>query len=335
MTGLRLREGGRKIRRTDNIVGIPLIAKPSAQTEEALKQHLGNYEIREAVFELLPSRPRNLHDVLSWRIPSDLLQEVSRSFDAIGQIAIIEIPPALRAYSTEIGEAVLELHPHLRLVVRKSGDVEGRFRIRVFQVVAGSGTTETVHHEFGCAYNLDVRTVYFNPRLSNERRRVAETVKPREVLVDMFAGVGPYSILIAKLQPTCRVYSVDINPSAVQYLEQNVLANKVADRVLPLLGDARQLSRKDLQGVADRVIMNLPAAAGNYLDAALQTLKPAGGVVNFYQFAQRGVDLDTVQSQFLRAVETRRGRVGGFTFCKVIREVAPGRVQVALDATIK
>ena len=99
-----------------------------------------------------------------------------------------------------IGEGIMEINPHLRLVLRKSGQVSGTFRTREYEAIAGEGDSETVHEEFSCLFRLDVTKVYFNPRLSHERMRVARQIKEGERVLDMFAGVGPYSILIAKTQ---------------------------------------------------------------------------------------------------------------------------------------
>jgi tRNA (guanine37-N1)-methyltransferase len=164
---------------------------------------------------------------------------------------------------------------------------------------------------------------------------VAKQVEENEVVVDMFAGVGPYSVLIAKLQSTSRVYSIDINPSAIKYLEENTFRNRVADRVTPILGDARELSKLKVRGIADRVIMNLPSEAGNYVDAALQTLKREGGIVHFYQFAQRDAIVDSIKDSFKSSVIGENREVKSINFCKAIREIAPGKVQVAIDAVVR
>jgi tRNA (guanine37-N1)-methyltransferase len=160
-------------------------------------------------------------------------------------------------------------------------------------------------------------------------------VKEGEVVVDMFAGVGPYSILIAKLQPHSKVYAVDLNPSAVKYLKENILANKVADRVIPLLGDARKFSQGELRGTANRIIMNLPSEAELYLDSALKVLKSSGGLVHFYEFTDREASLNSVTERFRTAVLAAGRKVHSFRYHKVIREIAPSRVQVALDAEIE
>jgi tRNA (guanine37-N1)-methyltransferase len=331
---MELRLDGFQLQRTAEVVGIPLVHSPSPQDESILRRELGSFQLQEGPFEAILSKPGNLRAAARGMVPSHLISKVPRSLDIIGDIGIIELSSELESYSAEVGKAVLQVNPHVRLVLRKSGEVTGKFRTRGLRALAGSGGMETVHHEFACRYHLDVSSVYFNPRLAHERRRVAEQVKEDEVVVDMFAGVGPYSILVAKLQPRSRVYAVDINPSAIKYLKENTLANEVADRVIPLLGDARELSRSVLHGVADRVIMNLPSEAQQYLDAALHVLKSAGGLIHFYRFVERGEGLDSVTEQFRTSVAAEKREVESFRYCKVIREIAPSRVQVALDALV-
>jgi tRNA (guanine37-N1)-methyltransferase len=332
---MRLKLDEFQLNESSGVIGIPLIHAPSSQEESVLTKELGEFQIHEALFRPISSRPKNLHEALRGAVPPELASQLPRSFDVIGDIAIIELPSELASYSVAVGNGVLQANSHVRLVMKKSGDVNGTFRTRPLQPLVGSGGTETVHHEFGCRYHLDVSSVYFNPRLAHERLRVAKQVMRDEVVVDMFAGVGPYSILIAKLQPKSRVYSVDINPSAIRYLKENALTNDVADHVIPLLGDARELSRSELRNVGDRVIMNLPSEALDYLDAAVQILKDGRGVIHFYEFAQRGANLNSVKEQFQAAIEARQRTVKSHNYVKVIREIAPNRIQVAVDAAIQ
>jgi tRNA (guanine37-N1)-methyltransferase len=299
-----------------------------------LRGELGDIRIEEASFEPVPARPRSLRDVLQATIPANLISSLPRSLDIVGDIAIAELPPELELYSAEIGQGILQVNPNVRLVLNKTSEVAGVHRTRGLQILAGSGGMETVHREFGCSYSVDVGTVYFNPRLGHERRRVAEQVMPHDVVVDMFAGVGPYSILIAKLHPQAKVYALDINPSAVRYLKENVLGNGVTDRVIPLQGDTRTLAETSLHGTADRVIMNLPSSAEDFLDAASHILKIDGGYIHFYSFAQRGVNLNAVKEQFHTALLDQKRRVRAFSYCNVVREISPTRVQIAVDALV-
>ena len=325
---------GYELRKTQRMIMIPIVREPSSQQESILRKELGSFQIQQVTFERSVSRPKNLQEAVAGQIPSHLVSMLPHSFDVIGDIATIDLRSELAPYSEVIGEGICRSNPNVRLVVRKSGQVSGKFRTRGLQIIAGSGGMETVHREFSCSYRLDISSVYFNPRLSHERLRVAKQVKDNEVVVDMFAGVGPYSVLIAKLQPTSRVYSIDINPSAIRYLEANTFGNRVADRVTPILGDARELSKLKVRGIADRVIMNLPSEAGNYIDAALRTLKREGGIVHFYQFAQRDTIVDSIKDSFKSSVIAENRGVKSFNFCKAIREIAPGKVQVAIDAIV-
>lgn len=299
-----------------------------------IREQVGEVRTQLASFEEAREKEKTLEATLRGQVPDELIAKLPRSFDVIGDIAVIELSESLEQFSEVIGQGVLKISPHIRLALRRTSQVEGTFRTRRFEIIAGVGGTETVHREFSCRYQLDVSTVYFNPRLSGERMRIAQQVKPGESVVDMFAGVGPYSILIARLHPQSTVYSVDINPLAVKYLKENAFANRVADRVSPVLGDVKELAQRDLRQIANRVIMNLPSEASRYLPAACQILKGEGGMIHFYAFAGREENLDAIVESFELNVEAQNRKLSLVPFCKVIKEVAPNRVQVAIDALV-
>jgi tRNA (guanine37-N1)-methyltransferase len=331
---LKLVDNERQIVRTEKEIIVPLLRALTNNEATLMKEQIGEVRSQHASFERLEMKPRTLGEYLRGKIPEEFVQSLPASFDTVGDVAIMKLPEVLEPFSDAVGRGIIETNPHIRLALKKVGQVEGRFRTRRVIAVAGVGGTETLHKEFSCRYHVDVSTVYFNPRLSYERMRVAKQVVPGESVVDMFAGVGPYSVLIAKLQPSSTVYAVDINPAAVKYLKENAFANHVADRVLPLLGDVKVLARKGLQGLANRVIMNLPTEAANYLPAASQILRDAGGIIHFYSFSPREQKIDAVLNSFRSIVEEQNRKVELVRFCKVIREVAPNRVQVAIDALL-
>lgn len=332
---MKLVNDGFEFRRTERDVLVPLFREPSDTERSVIREQLGDVEFQSASFAEAKVGPRNLQETVRGHIPDDLISKLPRSFDIIGDIAVLELPKGMERFSSAIGNGILKVNPHIRLVLGKSSDIAGTFRTRKFEVIAGVGGTETIHREFSCRFHLDVATVYFNPRLSHERMRIAQQVKKGEWVVDMFAGVGPYSILIANQQPQSKVYSVDLNPAAIKYLKENTLTNGVADRVIPMLGDARRLAGKELRGIANRIIMNLPSEARNYLDAAMQILKDEGGMMHYYTFAGRGVSTDIIRDSFRSAVENQKRKVESFRFCRVIKEIAPTRVQVAIDALVR
>jgi tRNA (guanine37-N1)-methyltransferase len=267
-------------------------------------------------------------------LPPNIVERLPRSYDIIGEIALVEIEDELKTFSSIIGNGILRIHPHLRLVVEKIAKTEGQHRIRKVKPIAGHGKTETVHREFSCKFSLDVNCVYFNPRLSHERMRIAKQVKEGEVVVDMFAGVGPYSILIAKTRPVVQVFSIDLNPAAYKYLAENVFLNKVAERVSCYLGDARRYASTSLRGIADRVIMNLPSNSSEYLDTASSFLKPHGGMIHYYAFAHRNQNIEDATSTVQSLLKTSGRRIESVKYQRAIKEVAPNRVQIVLDAII-
>lgn len=332
---MHLLDNGLKFSRSGEATFIPLLRLPPDQDVTILRDKCGDVKVTQAAFQEIETRPKNLQEAVREELPKESLSDLPRSFDIIGDIAIIELPDSLNPFAPAIGKGILKLNPRLRLVLKKSSDISGTFRTRSFGVIAGVGGSVTLHHEFSCSFRLDVANVYFNSRLSHERKRVAEQVKDGEHVVDMFAGVGPYSILIAKTHPYSTIHSIDLNPEAIKYLGENVLLNKVADRVIPLQGDARLLATESLRGIADRVIMNLPSEAINFLEAAGQLLKAQGGTIHYYAFASREEGLSRVKDEFTSAIESSGRRVQSFTYERAIKEVAPNRVQVALDAVLK
>lgn len=312
---------------------IPLSRKPISEIEK-IGETLSQYEILVRRFSRRYKAPRRALEAAADKLPPYLLASFPRAIDLVGEVAIIEIPPELEEHKRTVGETVLQAHKHVKTVLAKMSAVRGTKRLREYEVVAGSGKTETVHREHGCIYHLDVRKVYFSPRLSFEHKRIASQVKTKETVVDMFAGVGPFSILIAKMHKDAKIYAIDVNPDAVRYLERNVIANGVLGRVVPILGDARKVIQKNLCGIADRVIMNLPEKALEYIDAACEAIKPGGGVIHYYSFADGLNPIEEAEKELMKALMELGRRLNHIVSVRKVREVAPGKWQVVIDAMI-
>ena len=332
---LQLVDTGLKFSRKTEQIIIPVVREPTYEEEHLLKERCAELRMQTELFVEARTRPRNLQTALQGQIPKDLLSSVPRSLEIIGEIAVVELPEILARHASVVGNGVLRISPHLRLVLRKSGTISGRFRTAKFETIAGNGSTETIYQEFSCRFHFDVATVYFSSKLSHERRRIAQQVGKGECVLDMFAGVGPYSVLIAKMQPSAKVYSIDINPEAFRYLHENILLNQVADRVIPIFGDAREIISSKLRAVASRVVMNLPSDAKSFFDSAIFALKGEGGMIHYYAFASRDQSLDAIKEEVRNLVEDHGRRVAAFPFAKAIREVAPNRLQVAIDVLVK
>lgn len=220
-------------------------------------------------------------ELLEKRLPQSELRHVKGSFDIIGDVAIIEIPDELAHRERDIIEALIELHPRLKTVYKKRSARKGVYRLRDFKLIYGE-EKETEHKEHGYRIRLDVRKVYFSPREATERQRIAKQVKANEKVMVMFAGAGPYALAIAKTQPRVKkIYAVEINPEAYNYMTENVRINKAGNKIIPIMGDVEEECEKYF-GQCDRVVMPLPKGAYEYLKLAAKCLKKKGGVIHYY-----------------------------------------------------
>ncbi|MDR3282603.1 MAG: class I SAM-dependent methyltransferase family protein [Candidatus Methanoplasma sp.] len=256
------------------------------------------FETEEAEFEEAKRRITDYRECV--QVPDELCSELPASFDVIGDVAVVKVPDSLLPYKNEIGRAMASASPGIRAVMRDAG-VKGEFRIRDLEQIAGSGGSETTHREFGLAIRVDPAKVYFNPRLATERRRVASLVKPGEVIIDMFAGVAPFGLVICRHASPDVVYSIDLNPDAEPFARLNMEANRIS-RIAPMTGDASEV----VKGLpdADRIIMNLPHTADRFLPDALKKVRK-GGTVHLHKMTERA-DIES----FAEGLRSSMGSLG-------------------------
>jgi tRNA (guanine37-N1)-methyltransferase len=279
----------------------------------------------------------NLKTVLADKLEPQQLKQIYKTYDIVGDIAIVRVPEAHKHHSRLIAEAIMDTHREVKSVWRQVSSVSGDYRLRSLEFLLGEKTTETCHKEHGSVYKTDVRKAYFSPRLSYERMRIAKLIQKGEVVLNMFAGVGCYSISIAKHSQPLKVYSVDVNPSAVQYLRENIRLNRVADVVVPIQGDAKKVTEQQLQNVADRVLMLLPERASEHLDCAVLALKPTGGWIHYYSFEYAKKKENAVKKAETKVSEKMRRLCREFQieFGRIVRPIGPRWYQVVLDIQVK
>jgi tRNA (guanine37-N1)-methyltransferase len=259
----------------------------------------------------------------SQTLPKDLLG-FDPSYERLGEIVIVDEDDAPRA--RRIADAILESDLPAKTVVNRASPIEGELRIRDWDVLAGDGT-ETVHREYGSEFELDISEVYFSPRLATERHRVIEQVDADERVFDMFAGVGPFVVPAAKRGAEC--VGVDLNETAIEYLERNADRNGVTDRVTPIHGDVRTVSGYD--DWADRIVMNLPHSADAFLETAV-SLASADCLLHYYDIQHESDPFGPGESAIRAAaepdyeveIETRHE----------VRSYAPHELNVCLDARL-
>ncbi|MBU5688641.1 MAG: class I SAM-dependent methyltransferase family protein [Candidatus Aenigmarchaeota archaeon] len=207
------------------------------------------------------------------------------SYEIIGSrekaIAIVEIEDNEKKRQKEIANEIMKKHKNVKAVLKKMSERKGVERIRSYRLLAGEKDTRVTHIEYGYKLFLDPRKVYFSPRESTERQRIASLVKEGETVMVMFAGIGPLAIAIGKKQPNVKkIICVEINPNAVKFMKKNVEINKLSEKIDVILGDVKEKC-KDYYGKCDRVLMPLPHKSELFLDVALKCLRN-GGWIHLY-----------------------------------------------------
>lgn len=222
----------------------------------------------------------NLKELMKNDLSIEELNFLKRSFDQIGTIAQLEMPKELESKEKLIAEKIVETYKNIKTVVKKEDITLGEYRIRPVKILAGENTTITMHKENGIFMNLDLNKVFFTPRLSGERLRVLALIKKNDFVADLFCGVGPYAVLIAKFSKAKKVLANDLNPDAYKYLIDNAKKNKIIDEIECHNEDARNFHKLN----ADKVIMNIPKFSESFLKCAFDNCK-IGGIVFYYCFA--------------------------------------------------
>jgi tRNA (guanine37-N1)-methyltransferase len=296
----------RKIRSEEDHLYLPILDL-DPEVEEDLAS-LGDFEVVEAEFEDA-ERKETVEEVLGRRA----------HFEVVGDVAILDSP------DREEASAIMAVHKNVKTVISPLTPVEGEYRTRRFQHVAGEKKTVTLHKEHGLRYRIDLENAYFTPRLGTERLRVAKLVRPGDVVFDMFAGVGPFALFIAKRG--AKVVAVDKNPNAVRLMRENARLNRIDDIEI-LEGDAALMAER-YENSADHVIMNLPHTARDFLEHAIRIARD-GGVVHYYAISPEE-DLYGRDTAFIEEAAKAIGARIRVLFRGIVRSYAPHQYNVVID----
>ena len=290
-----------------------------------IKEDIDGYEIVDAELEELNTRPQNFSELLEDELSNEEIDDLKTSFDTIGDIVILEIPDNLISKKNIIGKATLDFTKRRSIYMKKSA-VHGTIRIRDLELIAGEDNPITIHKEHGARLKLNVKEVYFSPRLATERKRVSDSVCDGENILDMFCGIGPFPIVIAK-NNNVNITGIDINENAIKYFKENIKLNKVKN-IDAILGDSREISTS-FKTKFDRIIMNLPGLAYDFLDVAMNLIED-GGIINYYEFSdgyeqgtKRLIDVALKENKKVEIINTRK-----------VKSTSPGEWHVAIDAKI-
>ena len=193
-------------------------------------------------------------------IPEKYKHNLPTSYDVIGDIAQIKISEKLLPYKNNIADAFLKTYKHIKTVCLISPD-SGELRKRNVEIIGGEKRLETVHKEYGAKFKLNIEKVYFSPRLATERKRIADLVKKNEVIIDMFTGIAPFPVLIAKHADPKIIYGIEKNEDAFLYAKENISLNNVLNKIEVINEDAIKI----LLDTSDLYIYKSSSSSSNLL----------------------------------------------------------------------
>ncbi len=291
---------------------------------------------------------RTLQKALEGKIPDKYSEFIPKSYDIVGHIAIIEFDKfnninnkIFNDYKQKTAEAILSVNKNVEIVYEKKSQIKGKYRLRDLEVLYGDDISETIHKENDCIFKVDVKNTYFSPRLVFERRRIASTeIQEDEIIVDMFAGVGTFSIQIAKKR-NVKIYAFDINPNAYQYLKDNVELNNLKGKIIPNNIDVKDLLEPKSQlgqllyNKASRIIMNLPEDSIKYLDIATFLMKETGGILYFYQFSEKPNPIERSLKNLEEQLTRFNWEIESIINSKIVKHYSPKSELVVVDLKIK
>ena len=263
------------------------------------------------------------------------LSDVFSSFDIIGDIAVIKIPDSLLMKKKLIGDTLLSNVSNLKTVFLQNSAVDGEYRLRGLELIAGEDRYVTIYKEYGCQFFVNVATSYFSPRLSTERLRISNLVSENETVINMFGGIGTFSIIIAKKTPAL-VYNIDSNLDAYLLSKINSKLNKLQDRIISLHGNAQDILASGLfESKADRILMPLPEKAFEFIDISVNCIKPSGGYMHFFSHIKSDTKSKAVGDSENHVHSLFSNYDYQIKHTQIVRAVGPRVYQTVTDIYIK
>lgn len=318
----RLVDKSRAILERDDKILIPLLSDPG----EGILSRYGAEKVEFDFPERDSPRVDPIETVRSVAsIPGPLKKSLPGKWERFGDVIIIRLTKELEPYAREIGEAYAK-GLDLKAVLRDTGGITGEFREPLTEILYGTDT-ETTHIENGVKFRLDAAKTMFSSGNEEERIRMATIKCDGETVVDMFAGIGYFSIPLAVYQKPAKIVACEINPAAYRFLVRNISLNKVEKVVTPVLGDNRDLPG---ESIADRVIMGYVKTTHEFLPTAVRLVKD-GGIIHYHETCPNDL-LPGRPLQRLRAA-VPEGRIE-ILRSKEVKSYAPGVSHVVVDARI-
>lgn len=257
--------------------------------------------------------------------------EYPRSFDIFGNIIVIKFPKRFKIKDKKkFTKGLLGKYKSVTTVLEKTGKFKGRLRKQTTKWLAGEKTKEALYKENNCVFRFNIDKTYFSPRLNNERKEIAGKIKRGDKVLVMFAGVGPYPIVIAKNSPASKVYSNEINREANKYAQLNIELNKVKDKVVLLPGDVKKIARK-IKKKFNVIIMPRPQLKDTFLKEAF-SLSKKNTRIFYYNFCKDD-EIDSVVEIVKEEAKRARKKIRILNV-KHAGEIAPYKFRIRIDFRI-
>jgi len=275
-------------------------------------------------------------DKLAGVLDLEDLQQLPGRFQTIGDIMVMNLKPALLPHQEVIAKAILDLLPFIKTVYLHKGGITGQFRQpSEMYYVAGEQKSTVRHVENRVIFEFDIEKIMFSKGNIAERRYLPNLIKVGETIVDMFAGIGYFSLPIAVHARPARIYAIEINPAAFDFLVKNIALNGVGDVVHPILGDCASIVTDLAQNgvIADRVIMGVFPAPKDYLPGALLLAKPGGGTIIHYEGVVERQDVAPLFQDVVGACE-QAGRQVQLREHRIVKSYGPFKYHAVLDCEI-
>jgi tRNA (guanine37-N1)-methyltransferase len=261
-------------------------------------------------------------------------KKIHRSFNVLGSIALVNFSDEITLKDKKnFAEQILKKHRNIKTVLEKSENFRGRLRKMQTRHLSGEKNKEVLYKENNCVFRFNIDTTYFSPRLSNERKEVAKMIKRGSEVFVMFAGVAPFSIVIAKNSKAKKIYSNEINREANVYGKLNIERNKVKDRVELVNGDVKKVVEKLKQKRKkfDYIIMPRPNLKETFLKQAFDLSKKGTKIV-YYGFCKVDEVKDLVEDIKQKAKQSKKK-------IKILKtkpagEIAPYKIRVRVDFSV-
>lgn len=328
----KLQDSAYKVISTEDSIYFPLVNSPDPDIAIPKSWTIESYDV-------LPRKPQQNHrKLLQQLLPPDLHSLIPHGFDQLGKIVLLKLDSELLPYKQQIGVIYLKIL-RVESVFIKIGEVHSLFRTSHWECIAGSNSPISQVQLYGLRLQVNIQEVYFNPRLGQEYLQIARQCQPDEVIIDMFAGIGPFALMCAKEQNVI-VHACELNPAAIELFKENVVLNqkKIQGEIHVYQGDSRKIL-PELPAV-NRIIMNLPGQAIKFLDIALTRLQ-AGGCLHLHQFVPNPRQQDKlILDEFQKKISTILTKHSTNFYDveaswqitnRMLREVSPSKAHIVWD----